>query len=149
MSATVITGKSEPYGRPVAGFVDEGPCGTSAASEKVGADDVEAIGVEGFTRTDHPIPPAEAAAARSVAILGAKPVARALPDRRFRESRRVGVAAQRVTNQNDVVTGGGQCSVSLVSDANRMQQAPAIELHRIRKIEELRLDRAGRSRGIF
>ncbi len=25
MSATVITGKSAPYGRPVSGFVDEGP----------------------------------------------------------------------------------------------------------------------------
>ena len=25
MSATVMTGKSDPYGRPVAGFVDDGP----------------------------------------------------------------------------------------------------------------------------
>ena len=64
MSATVITGKSDPYGRPVAGFVDDGPRGAAAASEKVGADDKEAIGVEGFTRTDHAIPPAEPAAAR-------------------------------------------------------------------------------------
>ena len=35
-----------------------------------------------------------------------------------------------MTHQNDVVTRGRQRSVSLVGDADRMQQAPAIELQR-------------------
>ena len=53
---------------------------------------------------DHPVPPAERLAGRAVALLGREPVARALLGRRLRETRRVGVAAERVTHQDDVVT---------------------------------------------
>ena len=97
---------------------------------------------------DHPVPPAEPAAARSVAILGPKTITGALTCRRFRKAGGVSVSAQRVTHQNDVVTRRRQCSVRLVGDANRMQLASAIEPYRIRKIEELRLDRAGRPGGL-
>ena len=78
MSATVMTGKSDPYGLPVAGFDRGRPGRAAAAAEQVGADDEEAIGVEGLAGADHAVPPAEPAALAGVALVGAEPVAGAL-----------------------------------------------------------------------
>ena len=73
MSATVMTGKSEPYGRPVAGLIDDGPGRAAAAAEQIRADDEEAIGVEGLAGADHAVPPAEAAAAPASRSSARKP----------------------------------------------------------------------------
>ena len=72
MSATVITGKSDPYGRPVAGSIDDGPVVPAAAAEQVGGDDEVPVGVERLAGADHPVPPAEALAGVAVAVLGAR-----------------------------------------------------------------------------
>src|SRR5208337_41746 len=106
MSATVITGKSGPYGLPVAGSVDAG---------------------------------------RAVAVLGAEPVARTLAGRRLREAGRVGVAAERMAHQDDVVAPGREGAVGLVCYANRVQFPSAVEPHRLWQVEVLRLDRADRA----
>src|ERR1019366_5201945 len=98
MSATVITGKSGPYGLPVAGSIDDGP---------------------------------------AVAILGPEPVARALVGRRLREARRVGVAAERMAHQDNVVAPGREGAVGLVCHPNRVQFPPAVEPHRLRQVEVL------------
>ena len=147
MSATVITGKSEPYGCPVAGLIDDGPGRAAAAAEQVGGDDEEPVGVERLAGADHPVPPAEPLRRGAVAIVGAEAVARALGGRRLRDAGGVRVAAQRVADEDDVVARRRQRAVGLVGDADRMQRAATVELERLRQIEELRLDDACRARG--
>jgi hypothetical protein len=125
MSATVITGKSD----------------------EVRADDEVVIGVEGLAGPDHAVPPAEAAAGGSVAILRTETVPGALRRRRFREAGRMRIPAQRVADENHVVARRRQCSVRLVRDADRMQRSAAVKAKRIREIQELRFDRADGTRG--
>ena len=62
-----------------------------------------------------------------------KPSLRARGDRRLREARRVGVSAQRVADQNDVVARRRQRAVGLVGDADRMQLASTVERERLRE----------------
>ena len=62
MSATVITGKSDPYGRPVAGLVDDGPVVPRQPPSRFVLTTKKLVGVEGLAGTDHAVPPAEAAA---------------------------------------------------------------------------------------
>ena len=147
MSATVITGKSDPYGRPVAGFDGRRPGRAAAAAEQVRADDEEAVGVERLAGADHAVPPAEPLPLGAVALFGAEAVARALRGRRRREAGRVRVAAQRVADEDHVVARRRERSVGLVGDADRVQLAAAIERQRLRQVEELRLDRADRAGG--
>ena len=114
----------------------------AAAAEQVRGNDEETVGVERFAGADHPVPPAQRLAGRAVAILGAEPVARALLRRRLREARRVGVAAERVAHQDDVVAPGREGAVSLVRHPDRVQVPSAVEPHRLRQVEVLCLDRA-------
>ena len=119
----------------------------AAASEQIRADDEEPVGVERLAGADHAVPPAQAPAAAGVALVGAEAVPGALRGRRRREAGRVGVAAQRVADQNDVVPRRRQRPVGLVGDADRMQLASTVERERLRKVEELRVDRADGARG--
>src|SRR3954452_16205753 len=106
---------------------------------------MKTVRVEGFAGADHPVPPAETARCLAVAFLGAKPVARALRRRRSGVSRGVRVAAERMTHKNDIVAGRRQRSVRLIGDANGMKGSATFERYRMRKIQELRVDRAGRA----
>jgi hypothetical protein len=105
MSATVITGKSGPYGLPVAGSTDDGPVVPRQPPSRF-VETTKKRSVSKPCRADHPVPPAEPLAGRAVAILGPEPVARALFGRRLREAGRVGVAAERMAHQDDVVAPG-------------------------------------------
>ena len=118
-----------------------------ASTEKIRADHEKLIGIEGFTGTDHAVPPAEAAAGIAVAILGGEPVPGALLRRRLREPGCVRIAAQCVADENHVVARRRQCAVRLVGDADRMQRSSAVEREGFREIEKLRVDRADRARG--
>ena len=133
MSATVITGKSDPYGRP-GRRIDRGRAGRAAATtEQVGRHDEVAIGVEGLARADHPVPPAQALAGTSRRGRRRR-TRRACSPRRGcpREAGRVGVAAEGVADQDDVVALRRQGAVGLVGHPDGMQRPSAIELHRAR-----------------
>jgi len=75
-------------------------CGSSAAAEHIGANDKIAGGVDGFARADHPIPPARFAVVRAVIAGG------------------VGVSAEGMAKENDVVFVGGEGSIGFISDVN-------------------------------
>ena len=119
--------------------------GAAATAEQIRGDDEEPIGVERLAGSDHPVPPAETLAGRTVAIFGRETVAGAGRRRCLREARRMRVAAQRVADQDDVVTLRRQGAVGLVRDANRMQFATAIEPDRLGQIEILCFDGADRA----
>src|SRR5690348_2935023 len=103
---------------------------------------MESIGVECLARSNHAVPPAEAFAAAGVALVGAEAVARAAGNRSRRVARRVRVAAERVADQNHVVTRRGERAVGLVGDPDGIQLTSALERERLRKLQKLRLDRA-------
>ena len=147
MSATVMTGKSDPYGRPVAGFVDEGPVvPRHPPSRFVLTTKNRSVSnaLPGPIMPSHQPRPRPLLPSRSSAR---EAVPGALRRRRLREAGRVRVAAQRVADENDVVARRRQRPVGLVGDADRMQRPSAVERERRRKIEELRFDRADRARG--
>src|SRR5204862_7931136 len=98
---------------------------------------------------DHPVPPAEPLAGRAVAIGGREPVAGALLGRRLSDARRVGVTAERMAHQDDVVAPRREGAVGLVRHANRVQVTAAVEPNGLRQVEVLRLDSAyaGRAGG--
>ena len=54
----------------------------------------------------------------------------------------MGIAAEGMTDQDDVVTPRGELAVGLVRHANREQVPPAVEPHRFRQLKVFRLDRA-------
>src|SRR5207253_11484934 len=60
------------------------------------------------------LPISEATAGASIPILGREPVSRALRRRRLRIARRMGIAAERVTDENRVVAGRRERAVRLV-----------------------------------
>ena len=136
MSATVITGKSEPYGVPVAGSIDDGPGRAAAAAEQVGADHEVVVGVEGLagirsSRPTNPSPgPPYRRAPRHRTRRGCSP-----PVGVGREAGRVGVAAERVADQDDVVAGRGEGPVGLVGDPDGWSSRPQSSLHRLRQVE--------------
>jgi len=82
------------------------PCCPAAAPQQVRGDHEKAVGIERLAGADHPVPPAEPLAGHAVAILGPEPITGALFGRCRREACRVGVAAERVAHQNDVVAPG-------------------------------------------
>ena len=96
-----------------------GPGRPAAATEQVGRDDEVAIGVERLAWADHPVPPSQPFAPRSVTLFGGEPVARALGGRCLRETGRVRIAAERVADEDDVVARGRQRAVGLVRDSDR------------------------------
>ena len=147
MSATVMTGKSDPYGRPVAGLTDEGPVvPRQPPSRFVQTTKKRSVSnaLPGPIMPSHQPRPLPAVPSRSSAR---EPVPRAFGRGRSREAGRVRVAAQRVADEDDVVARRRQRAVGLVGDADRMQLPSAVELQRLRQIEELRVDRPDRAGG--
>ena len=147
MSATVITGKSDPYGRPVAGSIDDGPVVPRQPPSRL----VETTKKRSVSKAlPGPIIPSHQPSPlprRAVPVLGREPVAGALGGRRRGDAGRVGVAAERVADEDDVVARGGQGAVGLVRHPDRVQVAPAVQPHRVRQVEVLRLDTADRPGG--
>jgi hypothetical protein len=137
-----MTGKSDPYGWPVAGSGR-----AAAAAEQVGGDDEEAIGVERLARANHAIPPPQSLPARAVAIFRGKSISRALGRRRSRKAGGVRVAAQRVAHKDDVVPRRSKGAVGFVGDTDRMQLPAAVESKRRGQVQELRFNRADRAGG--
>ena len=121
------------------------PRGPAAAAEQVRGDDEVPIRVECLAGADHPVPPAEPLAGRAVAVVGPEPVAGALLCRLLREAGRVGVTAERVADQDHVVPLGRERAVGLVGDADRVELLSAVEPHRVRQVEKLRLDGSDRA----
>ena len=118
----------------------------AAAAEQVRGDDEVAVRVERLARTDHPVPPAEPLSRLAVAVLRAEPIAGARGRRRLLgEAGGMGVAAERVADQDRVVAPGREHAVGLVGNANRMQLASAVERHGIREVEVARLDGSDRA----
>jgi hypothetical protein len=138
MSATVITGKSGPYGRPVAGSAEDGPVVPRQPPSRL-------VETTKNRSVSNALPPAQALAGRTVAVGGAEPVAGALGGRRLGEARRVSVAAEGVADQDDVVALGCEGPVGLVGHPDRGQLPSAVEPHRFRQVEVLGLDRADRA----
>ena len=137
--------------RPPGRRVDRGrPGGPAAAAEQVRGDDEVAVGVERLAGADHPVPPAEPLAGRRRRESSAANPSRVLSGGRRRgEAGRVGVAAERVADQDDVVARGRERAVGLVGHPDRVQLPAAVEPHRPRQVEVLGLDsadRAGRER---
>ena len=128
-----------PAGR---GIVRRRPRRAAAAAEEIGADDEEAVGVERLAGADHAVPPAQAAAAIGVALLGGEAVARAGGRGRGRVACGVRVAGKRVTHEDHVVARGRERAVGFVGDADGVELAAAVERERARQVEELGLDRA-------
>ena len=136
MSATVITGKSGPYGSPGRRVERRRSGRPAAAAEQVGGDDEVAVGVERLAGADHPVPPAEPLAGCAVAVLGAEPVAGAL--RRAASSAKPAAWASPLSawqTRIDVVALRRERAVGLVGDANGVQLPPAVERHRRRQVE--------------
>ena len=106
MSATVITGKSETVRLARRRVERRRPGRPAAAAEQVRGDDEVPVGVERLAGADHPVPPAEPLPGRAVAVVGPEPVAGALRRRLVREAGRVGVAAERVADEDHVVALG-------------------------------------------
>ena len=124
MSATVITGKSDPYGLPVAGLMDEGPVvPRQPPSRFVETTKKRSVSnaLPGPIMPSHQPSPLPAGA---VAIVGGEAVAGALGRRRLREPGGVRVAAQRVADEDDVVAGRRERAVGFVGDTDRMELRP-------------------------
>ena len=118
------------------------PGGAAAATEQVGADHEVAVGVERLAGTDHPVPPAQADGRAGVALVGAETVAGARRGRVGADPGRMGVAAQRVADENDVVARRRQRAVRFVGDTNLRQLLATVQPQRLREVEILRLDQA-------
>ena len=121
------------------------PRGPAAAAEQVRGDDEVPVGVERLAGADHPVPPAERLTGRAVAVVGPEAVAGALLRGLGREAGGVRVAAERVADEDHVVALRRQRAVGLVRDTDRVELPPAVEPHRVRQVEKLRLDGSDRA----
>ncbi len=108
----VMTGKSRPQGRPVAGFVDDGPVVPRQPPSTFGADHEVAVGVDDLAGPDHDLPPAGLAGDRI-------------------DVGDVLVARQRVADENGVRPRSIERAVGLVSDLKRREIDTAIEMQRL------------------
>ncbi len=117
----------------------------AAAAEQVRGNDEKAVSVKRLAGADHPVPPAEPLADHAVAILRPETVASALLRWRLREARRMGIAAESVAHQDDIVSLGREGAVGLVGHANRLQLPPAVKPHRPAQVEVQRFDSADRA----
>ena len=147
MSATVITGKSEPYGRPVAGLVDDGPVVPRQPPSRFELTTKKrsvSKALPGPIMPSHqprprPLPASRSSArkpSRVLAAAGARAVAGG-----------VRVAAQRVADEDHVVARRRQRAVGLVGDRGPgAARARSRARSGSRQVEELRLDRADRAR---
>ena len=124
MSATVMTGKSDPYGFPVAGFDRRRPGRPAAAAEQVGADDEEAIGVErlaGPIMPSHQPRPLAAVPSRSSAAKPSRVLSAAA------SSRSPAACASPLNAWQTRMTlsrAGESVAVGLVGDADRCSSRP-------------------------
>ena len=141
--------KVRPVGTPRGRVRGRGSRGAATAAEQVGTHHEEAVGVERLARTDHPVPPAEAAALAAVALFGAEAVSGGRRCRSGREAGRVRVAAQGVAYEDDVVAARPERPVGFVRDSNPMELLPAIEGQWCGQVEIPRLDRTDGARGGF
>ena len=148
MSATVITGKSAPYGRPVSGFGDDGPVVPRQPPRRF----VLTTKKRSVSNAlPGPIMPSHQPRLRPrscVALLGGEAVARARGRGRGRVACRVRVAGQRMTHEDHVVARGRERAVGFVGDADGVELAAAVERERARQVEELGFDRANGPYGV-
>ena len=147
MSATVMTGKSDPYGRPVSGLVDIGPVVPRHPPSRFVLTTkywLVSKALPGPIMPSHQPRPRPAGA---VPLLRPEPVPSAFADRHPGIAGGVRIAAERMADENDVVARRRERAIGLVGDADRRQHPTAIERHRRGEIEELRVDRADRARG--
>ena len=103
------------------------------------------VGVERLARPNHAVPPAKAAAGLDAALVGADAVDRARRVGLLGPAGGVGVAAQRVADQDDVVTRRREAAVRLVRQAELGQVATRVERQRLREVDELGADHADRA----
>ena len=85
--------------------------------------------------------------AYAVAVFGRESVTGAFDGRNQRDPGRMGVAAERVADEDDIVTREGEGPVGLVRHPDRVQLASAIQRHWSRQVEVLRFDTADRPSG--
>ena len=149
MSATVITGKSDPYGLPVAGSIDDGPVVprqppsrfVETTKKRSVSNALPGPIIPSHQPSPLPAEPSRSSAPNPSRVLCSaasfeKPAAWASP---------LSAWQTRITLSRC----GRERAVGLVRHADRVQLPPAVEPHRVRQVEVLRLDgadRAGRRR---
>ena len=121
--------KAHPVGFAVCGIDVRRPGGPGAAAQHVAADDEEAVGIERLARADAVVPPARLGPVRGV-----------MPGR-------VGVAAQRMRNQDGVRAFGVEPAVGFVRERDRPQAGAAVQREgfRLGEGELLRADQPDRT----
>ena len=122
--------KVAPYGRPVAGSIDDGPVVPRQPPSRLVLTTKKRSVSKALPGPIMPSHQPSPRPLRAVALFGAEPVARALGRRATREAGRVGVAAQRVADQDHVVTRGGQRAIGLVGDPDMVKRPAAVERER-------------------
>ena len=147
MSATVMTGKSDPYGLPVAGFVDEGPVVPRqppsrfvlTTKNRSVSNALPGPIIPSHQPRPRPAVPSRSSAPKPSLVLSvggvvAKPAACASPLSAWQTRMTLSRAGDSVPYVSYAI-------------ADRVQLPPAVERERLRQIEELRFDRADRAGG--